>query len=187
MRDDHGVQTFFFLLYLIDRFNGERSLSGIYHLLRGKRSSQTVQDSFLFHVEPFFHLLDELKRAGIDRLLSECRTRRWLTSPDNIHFRLSADGKAALLELGKACHFPKGIAFVTYVNGEKLFWLRLQLLVQTLSELIHRQSVFLPMTNQINVTEFKKNIASPCRRRSLSIIQSDFQRYLSLLVVIHGY
>lgn len=165
----------FFLLYLIDRFNGERSLSGIYHLLRGKRTAQTIQDSVLFHVEPFFHLLDEFKRSDMDRLLSECRLNSWVTSPDDSHFRLSADGRATLLKLKETCHFPVGITFVSNVNGEKMFWLRLQLLVQTLSELIHHQSAFLPITNKIAVTESIKTLVRTARLDRYQLSEAVFQ------------
>lgn len=156
---------YYLFLYLIRQFNGERTLSGIFHLLKGKKSAQTIQDSFLFHAEPFFHSIDSMDRRIFNRLTEESRQKEWISPKEGSQdkYVLTSDGHKVLTRLEKTCSFPGGLLFTETVNSETDFWLKLQLAVQTLSELTHRQSAFLPVTRQGAVTEsvrrFLKNSA----------------------------
>ncbi|REJ08957.1 helix-turn-helix domain-containing protein [Halobacillus trueperi] len=58
---DHVVLT------CVDRFRGERTLSGIYHLLTGKRSSQTLQDAKGYELDMLFGIYPSLKRESLER------------------------------------------------------------------------------------------------------------------------
>lgn len=156
---------YYLFLYLIQQFNGERTLSAIFHLLRGKKSSQTIQDSFLFHVEPFFHAIDHLDRRVFDRLASESKQKGWIASVKDSRdqYAPTSEGLLALAHFEKNGSFPSGLSFTENINSESDFWLKIQLVVQTLSELIHWQSAFLPVTRREAVTEsvrrFLKNVS----------------------------
>lgn len=50
------------------RLKGERSISGAYHLLHGKRSAQTVQDAALFQVQPLFGICKEMTGPTLNQL-----------------------------------------------------------------------------------------------------------------------
>lgn len=177
---------YFLFLHLIRRFNGERTLSGIFHLLRGKQSAQTIQDSFLFHVEPFFHSFDGMDRRIYDHLSEECKKRGWTVLEGAMKEKcmLTLSGLEALKRFEKNCSFPDGLSFTENINSETDFWLKLQLMVQTLSELAHQRNAFLPVTRQAAVTEsvrrFLKN--SALDRRMLA--RSVFEELRRLMVQI---
>lgn len=143
------------ILYLVNQFRGERTISGIYHLLKGKKSSQSIQDSFLFHVEPFFHSCEDLDRRDFKALIDECMSRRWISSPeqDSQRYVLSSEGERVFSRLDGHLLTPEGLNFTEQVNEESRFWLKLQLMVQTLSALLYNQRAFLPITRQPSVTE----------------------------------
>lgn len=42
------MQLQYTVLYCLKQLNGERTVSSIYYLLKGKRSSQTLQDGNMF-------------------------------------------------------------------------------------------------------------------------------------------
>lgn len=44
------MQLQYTLLYCLKQLNGERTVSSIYYLLKGKRSSQTLQDGNMFQI-----------------------------------------------------------------------------------------------------------------------------------------
>lgn len=44
------MQIQYTLLHCLKQLNGERTVSSIYYLLKGKRSSQTLQDGNMFRV-----------------------------------------------------------------------------------------------------------------------------------------
>ncbi|CAM3160612.1 helix-turn-helix domain-containing protein [Sporolactobacillus spathodeae] len=147
--------SLFLLLHMIRQFKGERTLSGIYHVLRGKQSAQPVQDSYLFAVRPFFHTLAGLSREEFNRLTNKLEEKGWIEScsKDQAQFRLTAIGEKSYL-LGKEHYaFPKGLRYTEAIHGERLFWLRVQLLVQTLSGLLHQDSAFLTVTRDPSATE----------------------------------
>ncbi|RYL94859.1 hypothetical protein EWI07_04465 [Sporolactobacillus sp. THM7-4] len=163
---------YFLFLQLVGRFNGERSLSGIYHLLKGKQSAQPIQDSYLYHVRPFFHSLDTLKRDEFDRVYEECKEKDWLEPSDvqQESVRLTGKGAAFLATLRRKYTLPEGIYLTDYINEETSFWLKLQLTVQTLSELVHGRNAFLPVTRQPAVTESVRHFLqiTPIDREKLS-------------------
>ncbi|WLR46711.1 helix-turn-helix domain-containing protein [Halobacillus litoralis] len=53
------------VLTCVDRFRGERTVSGIYHLLTGKRSSQTLQDAKGYELDMLFGVYPSLKRETL--------------------------------------------------------------------------------------------------------------------------
>ena len=50
------------ILYCLQKINGERTIYSIYHLLKGKKSSQTIQDTHLFHLNRFFQTETNMSR-----------------------------------------------------------------------------------------------------------------------------
>ncbi|SFF94989.1 helix-turn-helix domain-containing protein [Sporolactobacillus nakayamae] len=143
------------VLYLIHQFRGDRTISGIYHLLKGKKSSQSVQDSYLFHVKPFFHSCDDLDRHSFQTLVERLNVCGWIQSAgsEQMHFILSTEGERQLTRFDLNKLIPDGLCNTDQVNDEGNFWLKLQLSVQTISALQYHQSAFLPITRQPSVTE----------------------------------
>ncbi|MFT8708383.1 MAG: helix-turn-helix domain-containing protein [Sporolactobacillus sp.] len=145
----------FFILQMIKWFDGERTMSGIYHVLRGKQSAQSIQDSYLFSVRPFFHALESYSREAFDRqieaLIKAGLVMRQQGAPD--HLLLTPAG---VDDWGKGSHhysIPSGLGYTDVIHGERLFWLRVQLLVQTLSELRAANAAFFPVTRTGRATE----------------------------------
>ncbi|MFX3617213.1 MAG: helix-turn-helix domain-containing protein [Sporolactobacillus sp.] len=160
------------ILHLIDRMNGERTLSGIFHLLRGKHSSQSIQDSYLFHLRPFFHLLDGLSREEFDRWIDRVMANKWIEKSSAVEekYKLSMSGSAYYHRLQAETSLPAGLTFTEWINDERLFWLKLQLLVQTISELGKENRAFVPVTRAPQATEAVRTIltAAPPDYTSLS-------------------
>ena len=57
------------LLTILSTFQNERTISAAYHLLKGKRSGQTIQDVGLFKLYQFFGLLPKLSRKKFEEQL----------------------------------------------------------------------------------------------------------------------
>jgi uncharacterized protein YpbB len=136
--------------------------------LKGKKSSQSVQDSYLFHVKPFFHSCDDLDRHSFQTLIKTLIVRGWIQAADSeqMHFILSTEGKRLLNGFDLKRLIPDGLCYTDQVNDEGNFWLKLQLLVQTISALQYHQSAFLPITRQPAVTEsVRKRIMSASLNR----------------------
>ncbi|MGO4076159.1 recombinase RecQ, partial [Staphylococcus aureus] len=49
------------------KLNGERSISAVYHLFKGKKSSQTIQDASLFQLSKYFGCYPGFTRDQLNR------------------------------------------------------------------------------------------------------------------------
>ncbi|WP_157800267.1 helix-turn-helix domain-containing protein [Sporolactobacillus pectinivorans] len=146
---------YFLILQVIGRIKGERTLSGLIHILKGRQSVQTIQDCTLFHIEPLYHVLETVAREQLENLANECRDRGWIIAlkGEQEKYILTPSGKCTLSQLAQKYSFPKALSYTENITIETEFWLKLQLLVQTLSELLHGSRSFLPVTRRTSVTE----------------------------------
>lgn len=135
----------FLILSLIHRFRGERSASAVYHLLKGKRTAQTIQDGFLYQVHVYFQTLKSLTRQEWQALMEDLsRSGRWILNDGN-RCLLTEEGLQALEAARSRFELPTGLDGWFYGRAAEKIWSRLSLLVQTASHLIAKQPRFLPV------------------------------------------
>ena len=122
------------LLQIFHKLNNERTVSAAYHLLRGKRSGQTIQDVGLFQLHAFFGLLPKLPRATFDAEVTTFIQYGWLDMQESGHYRLKKLG------LQRAAQTPDFLCDGWHYRGnEHVFFARLSLVVQSLS--YHRAGI----------------------------------------------
>lgn len=146
----------YFILYLLNRFQGERSVSAVLHLLRGKRTSQTIQDGFLFKVHPYFQTMPHITRQDLDRIMAELVKKEWVKEQDADHYVLTRQGVMCLNDLRETYHIPTGLNGWFYGGSAKAFWNRLALLVQTISYLDAGNARFHPVTRDEGTLKWVK-------------------------------
>jgi len=134
----------YLLLYCLHRFNGERSLAAVYHLLTGKKSAQTLQDSKWFQLERVFGIYKRLSLVELEQAAMQLLQNQWIVSSDERSYVLTEAGKEALREWLLSARFFTHLNGLLYDTVDRLFWYRLSLTVQTLSNLVHRRQ-FIPI------------------------------------------
>lgn len=150
------------LLNCINQLNGERTASAIYHLLKGKKSSQTIQDGKLFNLSHLFGLFPKLTRNQTDAGWELLNQKELIDKlPDN-HCFITPKGKKVLLKNLEETPIPSSINGWRYGDVSRVFWRRLSLLVQVVSNLTYGKKGYLPITkNQEDlqwIKEFLKQI-----------------------------
>ena len=116
------------LLRIFCKLNNERTVSAAYHLLRGKRSGQTIQDVGLFQLHAYFGLLPKLTRATFDEEVETFKQDGWLEMQESGHYFLKKLG------LQRAEQAPDFLFDGWHYRGnEHIFFARLSLVVQSLS------------------------------------------------------
>ena len=125
------------ILYI---FQQERTISAAFHLLKGKRSGQTIQDVGLYKLYPFFGLLPKLSRQKFEQHIDLLFAKNYIDIDENGYYAMSEEGK----ELAKR---PLNVIFDSwhYRGNEHLFFGRLSLVVQSLSHQINNQQAFIPI------------------------------------------
>ncbi|WP_035098088.1 helix-turn-helix domain-containing protein [Anoxybacteroides tepidamans] len=130
----------FLLLFCLQRFNGERSLSAVFHLLSGKKSAQTLQDSKWFRLERVFGICKDVSMYEIEQAARELLKQRWIAPHGERSYILTDAGRRELEQQLPSAHFLQHMNGFLYHSTETLFWYRLSLVVQTISNLVHQRS-----------------------------------------------
>ncbi|MGM0874031.1 MAG: helix-turn-helix domain-containing protein [Bacillota bacterium] len=139
----------YFYLVLLSCFNqlkGERSVSAIYHLLNGKKSSQTIQDGKLFNLSHMFSLFPKLSRQQLNDAFETILQEELIEQLSEQHYGLTEKGKLVLEENITAKPIPTELNGWIYGDVGRVFWRRLSLTVQVLSNIAYERNHYLPVT-----------------------------------------
>ncbi|MBD7906979.1 helix-turn-helix domain-containing protein [Sporosarcina gallistercoris] len=140
------------ILKIAEKMDGQRSLNASLHVLRGKRSGQTLQDIDYFSVKPYFSLIPKLADSTFAEAVISLQHTGMIKESEGI-VTVTEKGKRAAKELGDfqfdGWH---------YRGREEIFFLRLVLLVQTLSQLRSSRNSFHPITNDRKIQQFVKDV-----------------------------
>ncbi|MDQ0158512.1 helix-turn-helix domain-containing protein [Alkalibacillus salilacus] len=140
------------LLPRLKQVEGERTPRSVLHILRGKKSAQTFQDSRLFHLADFYHVLPRLSVDAFDQAINQLKKDGLIEEQDSL---------VVMTELGEHfCqdHWQLELNGMDYGAITRPFYIRLQLLIQSVSNLIHNQTQFFPITDDESVQASIKKI-----------------------------
>lgn len=138
------------LLRILSQLNNERTISAAFHLLRGKRSGQTIQDVGIFELHEYFSLLPKLSRKKFDQEVQQIMEERYLIKNDEMgHYHMTAKG----LEKGVA-ELPCSFNGWNYRGNEHIFFARLSLIVQALSYQSSKVKQFIPIQRDEQIQHF---------------------------------
>lgn len=144
------------ILDCIDRIRTNRSIFGIYHLITGKKSIQSVHDARIFQLEKYYGIYVSLSREHFIQIINEMKKKEWIVEqgPDG-YYVVSSAAKGLLNEyydsslyndLNGLMLFGKDISFLE----------RLYLLVQTYSNLEASHYSFIPILDNPSITNWVK-------------------------------
>ncbi len=161
------------LLYCLDQINGERTVSAIYHLLNGKKSSQTIQDGKLFNLTHMFGLFPKLSRQQTDAAWEKLNKNELIDIlPDNQCF-INSKGKEFLLKNLAERPIPNDLNGWKYGDAGKVFWRRLSLLIQVMSNLSYGRKGYLPITKNQEELQWVK-----CFLKQINLTKSELNNRL---------
>ncbi|WP_147533823.1 helix-turn-helix domain-containing protein [Bacillus marasmi] len=133
------------IFYCLKQINKDRTVFSVFHLLNGKKSSQTIQDAHLFQLTKLFQTFSSLTRNDfLDRL--KAAEKAGLVQQTNEHvYLLTDEGEWVLAKELEEKPFPAYLNGWTYHSLTSVFWERLSLFVQVCSNLIHCQTEYIPV------------------------------------------
>lgn len=170
------------LLKVLSILNNERTVSSAYHLFRGKRSGQTIQDVGMFKLHAYFGILPKLNRKQFDAAVEELSQQGYLTVFEDGFYKMNGDYQGEILPFLNGWH---------YRGNEHLFFSRLALTIETMSYAKNQISYFAPTEKNVEVQQFVRSFltqhpfkTSTFRKQLLDEIQhtleeapiSDLQR-----------
>lgn len=165
------------ILYCLKRIKGERSIYAIYHLLKGKKSSQTIQDAHLFGLTNLFGVYPRVKRKDIDKVFHFFQKSDYIRGSEN-SIVLTAHGEHELFIKLETNPVP------VYLNGWKyhqlsiVVWKRLTLLVQVCSNLIHNNINYTPVQKDRNIQLWLKKFLSQSNIDRIELANSLYKELI---------
>lgn len=144
------------LLLCLQRIQSQRTVSSIYHLLKGKKSIQTIQDSYLFKISNLFGVYPTLNRNEFDREILTLERKQYIKTNGQENIATLTEDGLDYLEVLESNFSP------LYFNGlklerepEKLLQI-IYLLTQTTSYLATKQNRFLPIIDDVDTQKVVK-------------------------------
>lgn len=151
-KKENGSMDFLSVLcILFNHLNDEKTPAAGYHILRGKRSGQMMQDVVYYDVHPFFSLLPKLSKDFFDEAIQALERENYVVVHEDAILHVTNEGKK-VAQLVRPLHFDGW----NYRGREEVFFARLSLVVQTLShfkEGVHR---FMPIQREREIQQFVK-------------------------------
>lgn len=132
------------LLHILQKYEGQRTVYSAYHLLKGKKSGQTIQDVGLFDLQPYFYLLPKLTKEKFLHTIEQLQITKQIT--------VEVDQRIVVLQ--PASEEPAFFDGWHFRGGEHVFFNRLQLVVQSLSNTRQGEKRFLPIVRDEYVQQF---------------------------------
>ncbi|BCC05158.1 TPA: helix-turn-helix domain-containing protein [Bacillus cereus] len=164
------MQLQYTVLYCLKQLNGERTVSSIYYLLKGKRSSQTLQDGNMFRISFLFGIYKSLNRTEYDREVAKLLQADLIQEIHENTYLLTPKGKMQLHTWEEGYAFPAHLHGLHYGELGETFWKRLSLIIQTISNLQQNNTKFIPIQQDTEIMVWVKRFLTgmPYRRSELA-------------------
>jgi uncharacterized protein YpbB len=169
------------VLYCLKKIKGERTVFSIYHLLKGKRSSQTIQDAHLYSLTPLFYSYPIIDRGGFERLASKLHESQLIAELEPERYVLTEEGHSRLSEFFKQKPFPASLNGWLYGSSVENLWKRISLLVQVLSHYIRAEQKYYPVQREREVQRWIKSFLSEPSAPLNDLNQLLFSELISLV------
>lgn len=143
------------ILYCVDRFNGERSINAVYYLLKGKKSSQTIQDACWYNLRKYFHVLPQLNQQQFQGVIRNLLNNGMLVQNQHT-IVITPIGKQQLDKTLVEWPIPKELDGWKFHPFDTTFWERLSLSVQVVSNLLNKDKSYYPVQRGLLIQQWAK-------------------------------
>lgn len=170
------------ILSSLHKINTERTIYSIYHLLKGKKSSQTIQDAHLFQLTNLFQTYPHLSRLFFEETVQDLESKKLIKKFEGERYKITNSGIIFIEKyIFNNSFFPKFINGWKYHSIQDDFWKRLSLLVQVCSNLINHESNYIPIQNEMKVIDWLKNSLSKLHLSRENLVEELLKELMTCL------
>ncbi|MFZ3577057.1 helix-turn-helix domain-containing protein [Virgibacillus sp. DJP39] len=167
------------ILKCSQHFDQNRTSSAIYHLIKGKKSIQTVQDAHSYHLTDFYGINRSLRKSEFDTIINKMVSDNLLQKNELMCCSITEKGNN-WLERNKMVRLDKfnGLQFH---NISSIFYERMIMLIQTLSNSLHNHYSFIPVSDKPQILEWVKRVFNQVKHDKASYSIQIYNELLRLL------
>ncbi|MGG3574947.1 helix-turn-helix domain-containing protein [Bacillus gobiensis] len=141
----------------ISAFQNERSGSAIYHLLKGKKSSQTIQDGKLFSLAKYRGLFPTISPIEFHERLLKLQRIDFIIHHEAVDsFSLTKEGIESVNTGFIKSPWPRFLHGAHYHQAARVFWSRMSLMIQVLSNYLNERRSYIPISSDHKIREWVK-------------------------------
>ncbi|MBM7648024.1 uncharacterized protein YpbB [Bacillus ectoiniformans] len=144
------------ILSIIERMNGDRTVSSVFHLLKGKKSSQTIQDAHLYKIDQWFQTVGWIERNEFAHAVQQLVQKGYIVMNDEEKPHITSNGRKAKDDYLKDKPSLSDLHGWKYQNCAQSFWKRLSFLVQVISHLAAATQKYYPVTRDDHIQNWLK-------------------------------
>lgn len=133
------------LLDTLHIVNGSRKSSGIYYILTGKKTSQSLSDSQWFGIEHYYASLKGITYAAYTETIEALLNEKWIVSDGDQEYVITKTGERVLLNEKERLSFLNNLNGLKYASIETACWQVLTLYVQALSNSLYDNVDYSPI------------------------------------------
>ena len=167
-------------LYCLSKINGERTIFSIYHLLKGKRSSQTIQDAHLYSLTSMFYAYPLIERSAFERLAADLVEKKLISQVEIEKYVITEEGKRSLTIFFNEKSFPSSLNGWLYGGAVESFWKRISLLIQVLSHFSRGEHKYYPVQRDSAIQRWVKSYLSNPPVKLMKLNQDLFTEMVRL-------
>ncbi|WP_181884660.1 helix-turn-helix domain-containing protein [Neobacillus piezotolerans] len=168
------------ILYSLSRLKGERTIYSIYHLLKGKKSAQTIQDAHLFSLTALFMAYEGVKRESLEESIRTLQDKGLILETAPKRYILSVKGTECLeWELSKN-PIPLELQGWKYHFASQFLWERLSLLVQVCSHISMKETRYVPIQKKRRTQLWIKNFVGNMGPGQRAVLPVELFKELTL-------
>ncbi|WP_366595924.1 helix-turn-helix domain-containing protein [Bacillus pumilus] len=153
------------LMDSVYKLNSERSISAVYHLFKGKKSSQTIQDASLFELSRYFGCYPGFTRDQLNRSALKLEEKHYIRKTDET-LSITEAGQQMLHQHFSEKPMPAYFHGAKYHDKAKMLWMRLSLLVQVLSHHMAGSHQYVPIQRDVSVQSWTKSFLKQHQQKS---------------------
>lgn len=135
------------ILTIAATLHEQRSYSSIFHIIKGKKSSQTIQDVHLFSLTNYFSILPKLSKEQFMERLHALKDFGYITMESEL-INVTSIGMDLIHRSPSSFPFLKGWTFHK-VTKER--WEKLNLLIQVVSNALAQNKSYIPIVQEEKV------------------------------------
>lgn len=159
------------------QFGNDRSASAVYHLLKGKRSIQTIQDSHIYKLEKYFGIYKRLTKQVFNNHIDKLIQNNQLVQTDQAVLPTEQSVRSLKNQHNTLINAFNGLK---YSNRDTIFLQRLFLLIQTLANIKKRYFSFIPVVDKPEITNWVKYYYKKMGPRQTVTLHDELSYILSL-------
>ncbi|WP_158587513.1 helix-turn-helix domain-containing protein [Neobacillus notoginsengisoli] len=129
----------------------------IFHLLKGKKSAQTIQDAHLFSLTELFHTYSTLDRRQLEITIGKLLNENLIKENFGQRYFLTDKGTGCLRLALESTPLPLHLNGLKYHQSGQKVWERLSLLVQVCSYFSREDSSYVPIQKNRDTQKWLKS------------------------------